>query len=134
MTWLDKTIEYISPKWAAEREAWREYKKFSARGYRSATTSRLGADQSVSASPDFHLEQAYDRRKMTDRSRQLVRNNSIARGLLSVTLTTLWTGALNPRQRPKALDGTSKRRPYLTIGQRTTPMPVGWIRFGGFNG
>lgn len=82
MSWLDSAIRFVSPRWAAERSAWRQYEQWAAAGYRSATSSRLANATPVGAMADYHLEQGYDRERMVDRAMQLARDNAMARGLL----------------------------------------------------
>lgn len=99
MSLLEKTIRVISPKWAAQRAAWREYETQLARGYRSATHSRLGSAAPIGATADYHLEQGYDRQKLVDRSNQLERNNPIAKGLLERNAENVVSSGIRPQAR-----------------------------------
>lgn len=77
--WLDGVIGVISPRWQAERAAWREMARLS---YRAATNSRLDRSVGTGGSADFHLEAGYERDKILQRARQLERDNAIASGIL----------------------------------------------------
>ena len=77
---LERFIAWVSPSWAAKRAAWRDVAKF---GYRGGQPGRLDSTGSgVNGAADYHLEQAYDRREMVDRGRELDRDNVIAHGAL----------------------------------------------------
>lgn len=81
MSWLDDVIEFFSPKWAAERAAYRQALSLS-EGYGAATHTRLGSDNAVGGRADYHLDVTGDRREIVERARQLERNNVVASGLL----------------------------------------------------
>lgn len=82
MSWLDNAIRLVSPKWAAERQAWKQYEQWAAAGYRSASSGRLANATPLGGMSDYHLEQGYDRERMVNRAAQLARDNAMARGLL----------------------------------------------------
>lgn len=81
MGWLEDAIAFFSPKWAAERAAYRQAQRL-AEGYEAGTHSRIGSDNAVGGRADYHLDVTGDRREIVERARQLERNNTVACGLL----------------------------------------------------
>jgi lambda family phage portal protein len=80
---LDRLINFISPKWGAEREAYRNAKGLQA-GYRGAYPTRLstywGQSESMTGLPHLNL---WVHRQLRDRARSLVENNPIASSILN---------------------------------------------------
>lgn len=77
---LDAVISVLSPRWAAERAAWRMAERLA---YKGSDFGRTTVARTVSGSADYHLEQGFDRDRMVGRARALERNNGIADGLLT---------------------------------------------------
>lgn len=76
---LDALIGFFSPRWGAERSAWRTAQSLT---YRAARSTRTDRGVSVGGSADFHLEAGYEREKILTRARELERDNAIASGIL----------------------------------------------------
>lgn len=93
---LDDVIGWISPKWAAERQAWRAYGDsldgLQKRGYAAADRGRRNADWRVSwGSAD--REGLFDLNLLRARHRQMIRDNKYARSaLVNMTAQLVGTG------------------------------------------
>lgn len=100
---LDSAISLFSPKWAAERAAWRKARASLDRfGYRSATRARTDKQGgSVRGSATWHLEAAYERESMMFRARELERDNGLADGLLSRSVENVVGTGIKPQARTK---------------------------------
>jgi lambda family phage portal protein len=78
-TLLDKFVGYISPRWAAERFAYKQ----AMLSYRGALTTRMGVPYGASTSINgVRQPTLQDQRAMRDRARNLERNNPLAAGVL----------------------------------------------------
>lgn len=105
MSWLESIIEFVSPEWAAKRGLWKaQFQAWAASGFRSAEPSRLGSTRAISATPDYHFEQGYDREHMVNRAMQLERDNSIARGLLERNTENVVSSGIIPQARTEDED------------------------------
>lgn len=100
---LDAAIALFSPRWAAERVAWRRARADLERfGYRSATRSRTDRPaSSVRGSATWHLEAAYQRENMMFRARELERDNGLADGLLTRSVENVVGIGIRPQARTK---------------------------------
>jgi lambda family phage portal protein len=82
-TWLDKTIGWFSPKWGAQRTAYRNAQQLQA-NYTSAYPTRVSTywsqSESISGIPHLNLPV---HRYMRDRARSLIENNVLASSILN---------------------------------------------------
>ncbi len=76
---LDSLIGLFSPRWAAERTAWRTIQAMS---YRTARSTRTDRSMPSGGGADYHLESGYERDRILQRARALERDNAIAAGIL----------------------------------------------------
>lgn len=91
---LDAAIEAVSPKWAAERKAWRNVSAYS---YRGAAHGRTEAVKETTGSADYQLEQTHDRREMVDRARVLERDNVLASATLTCAIENIISSGIFPQ-------------------------------------
>src|SRR4051794_24545810 len=83
MNFIDKAITYVSPKWGAERAAYRAQGQIMA-SYSGAVPTRTATPWTASQQPQSRWALPYyDRMRMVDRARQLDRDNPIANGMLT---------------------------------------------------
>jgi lambda family phage portal protein len=103
-TWserLDGLIGMISPKWAAERAAWRSARR-ELLSYRGAERSRTDRPRGRSrGSADYQLEAGRERSEMVFRARELEENNGLAEGLLARSVENLVGTGIRPQARSK---------------------------------
>lgn len=106
MNWLDKAINFISPKWGAKREGWRAARatqdSFSAelRNYQAADISRLTKDfQAVNMPAD--MEDNAVRDLIRARARYLEKNSDIMRALLSAIVRNVLGSGFQLQSRTK---------------------------------
>ena len=100
ISWIERAIETVSPRWASERAMWREYHAWAAGGYRGAITTRLaGGTPPTQGSPDFHAENDYSRELIADRAQQLCRDNCLARGIVERAADNIVSRGIRPQAR-----------------------------------
>lgn len=81
MSWLDNAINFISPKWGAQREAWRQYGN-DLRGYDAGGHGRANINwHAINESAEY--TDRYDRGTVRARARDMERNSDIYNSLLS---------------------------------------------------
>jgi capsid protein len=107
-TLLDKFVGYISPRWAAERFAYKQ----AMLSYRGALTTRMGVPYGASTSINgVRQPTLQDQRAMRDRARNLERNNPLAAGVLDRAVeNVIGTGIrVEPRTESAEFNVTSAR-------------------------
>ena len=102
---IDAVIETFSPRWAAERKAWRQVAEYN---YRGATHGRTEAPKQMVGSADYELEQGRDRVAMVDRARALERDNAIASALLNRSVENVISTGIAPQARSTSEEWNAK--------------------------
>lgn len=99
--WLDRVAGYVSPKWGAERMAWRDAQA----AYRGGVSTRLSRPWSGSTSYKGGLQS--DRKllgSMRDRARNVYDNNPIGRSLLKTETDNVVAEGLKLQSRTASKD------------------------------
>jgi lambda family phage portal protein len=80
MNFIDKIISVVSPRWAYEREAYRQATGV-LRNYDAARMDRLGSGWAAAGGTAEHIDRPY-RERLLRRARDLERNNDIAKSVI----------------------------------------------------
>lgn len=92
MTWIDRAIELVSPRWAMERRAWRDF----AASYKGGVPTRTS--EGWPRSDGYQFGTSTERAHMasaTDRAYQAYQNNPVARALIQTETDNVIGDGLN---------------------------------------
>jgi len=95
--WLDKTIGFLSPALGNKRLKAKAAREFFNSSYKGASKARRNLSEWVTSSGDADADILDDLPTLRERSRDLVRNNSLATGALNTKVSHIISGGVKLR-------------------------------------